>query len=138
MTQPLSAPDLVCRLGSINTGRRSFCNLLGKETDWNVTSALPAPGINERQIKLSRGKFVGGSSGCNGTICIKGAEQDYDDWGIDGWSGPEFFKYMRKVKPNSHSLLSFQRKKYPDNYKISGRDVSPKALVRDVGRVSRL
>lgn len=84
---------------------RSFCNLLGKETDWNVTSALPAPGINGRQIKLSRGKFVGGSSGCNGTICVRGSEQDYDDWGIDGWSGSEFFDYMKKVSVRTLSAL---------------------------------
>jgi choline dehydrogenase-like flavoprotein len=48
-------------------------------------------------VKLSRGKFLGGSSGCNGTLCIRGAKQDYDDWGLEGWSGEEFFKYMRKV-----------------------------------------
>ena len=67
-----------------------------KETDWNVISEKGA-GINDRQVKLSRGKFLGGSSGCNGTLCIRGAKQDYDDWGMPGWSGEEFFKYMRKV-----------------------------------------
>lgn len=54
-------------------------------------------GVANRQVKLSRGRFLGGSSGCNGTLCIRGNKQDYDDWGLDGWSGEEFFKYMRKV-----------------------------------------
>lgn len=54
-------------------------------------------GVDNRQVKLSRGRFLGGSSGCNGTLCIRGNKQDYDDWGLDGWSGEEFFKYMRKV-----------------------------------------
>jgi choline dehydrogenase-like flavoprotein len=54
-------------------------------------------GVDNRQVKLSRGRFLGGSSGCNGTLCLRGNKQDYDDWGLDGWSGEEFFKYMRKV-----------------------------------------
>lgn len=49
-------------------------------------------------MKLSRGKFLGGCSGCNGTLCIRGSKQDYDDWCIKGWSGDEFFKYMEKVR----------------------------------------
>ena len=56
------------------------------------------PGVNDRQVKLSRGRFLGGSSGVNGTLCIRGCKQDYDDWGLDGWSGEEFFKYMSKVR----------------------------------------
>lgn len=55
------------------------------------------PGVDNRQVKLSRGKFLGGCSGCNGTLCIRGCKQDYDDWGLEGWSGEEFFKYMAKV-----------------------------------------
>lgn len=55
-------------------------------------------GINNRQVKLSRGKFLGGCSGCNGTLCIRGSKQDYDDWNIAGWGGEEFFEYMRKVR----------------------------------------
>lgn len=54
-------------------------------------------GVDNRQVKLSRGRFLGGSSGCNGTLCIRGSKQDYDDWGLEGWSGEEFFKAMRKV-----------------------------------------
>lgn len=65
------------------------------ETDWNLITP-PQKGVDGRQVKLSRGKFLGGSSGVNGTLCIRGTEQDYDDWDLPGWSGKEFFKYMRK------------------------------------------
>lgn len=65
------------------------------ETDWNLVTP-PMPGVDGRQVKLSRGKFLGGSSGVNGTLCIRGNEQDYDDWGLPGWSGKEMFSYMRK------------------------------------------
>jgi choline dehydrogenase-like flavoprotein len=79
----------------------SFCIGWSKnfdsETDWNlVTTSMD--GVDGRKVKLSRGKFLGyvrhrqkpecnfdlminsGSSGVNGTLCIRGCKQDYDDW----------------------------------------------------------
>lgn len=76
----------------------SWSGNFDKETDWNIISE-PKSTVNNRQVKLSRGRFLGGSSGCNGTLCIRGAKQDYDDWQLEGWSGEEFFKYMSKVCP---------------------------------------
>lgn len=67
------------------------------EADWNIVTE-PSPGANDRQVKVSRGKFLGGSSGVNGTLCIRGTPQDYDDWEMPGWSGEEVFGYMKKVK----------------------------------------
>lgn len=74
----------------------SWSQLFDKETDWNIISE-PKPSVNNRQIKLSRGRYLGGCSGCNGTLCIRGTKQDYNDWGLEGWSGEEFFKCMSKV-----------------------------------------
>lgn len=34
----------------------------------------------------------------NGTLCIRGTPQDYDDWNMPGWSGEEVFGYMKKVR----------------------------------------
>jgi choline dehydrogenase-like flavoprotein len=67
-----------------------------KETDWNITTQ-PMKGVDGRQVKASRGRFLGGSSGVNGTLCIRGSKQDYDDWGLEGWSGKEMMAYMSKV-----------------------------------------
>ncbi|KIW56986.1 hypothetical protein PV05_05593 [Exophiala xenobiotica] len=67
------------------------------ETDWNLITP-PMNGVDGRQVKLSRGKFLGGSSGVNGTLCIRGCKQDYDDWNLPGWSGEEMFQYMRKAE----------------------------------------
>ena len=66
------------------------------ETDWNIFT-LPNPGLNDRECHVPRGRFLGGSSGCNGTICVRGVKQDYDDWGFPEWSGDEMFKAMKKV-----------------------------------------
>ncbi|KAJ5948224.1 hypothetical protein N7466_001239 [Penicillium verhagenii] len=74
-----------------------WSNNFDSETDWNFVTP-PMKGVDNRQVKLSRGRFLGGCSGCNGTLCIRGSKQDYDDWGLEGWGGEEFFKYMRKAE----------------------------------------
>jgi choline dehydrogenase-like flavoprotein len=56
-------------------------------------------GLNSEDLFVSR--FLGGSSGLNGTVCIRGMKQDYDDWEMDGWSGAEFFQYMSKARDKS-------------------------------------
>lgn len=91
----------------IFVSRRWASNLDGPE-DWNIISEKGS-GINNRQVKLSRGKFLGGSSGLNGTLCIKGSKQDYNDWGLEGWSGDEFFRYMEKVRHFSKGTLCRRR-----------------------------
>ncbi|KAJ4363961.1 hypothetical protein N0V83_009414 [Neocucurbitaria cava] len=67
------------------------------ETDWNIVTE-PMTKIENRQIKVSRGRFLGGSSGVNGTLCIRGTKQDYDDWGLDEWNGDKMFEYMKKAE----------------------------------------
>ncbi|KAL3462423.1 hypothetical protein BJX64DRAFT_140059 [Aspergillus heterothallicus] len=72
-----------------------WSNNFDSETDWNLVTK-PMAGVADRTVKLSRGRFLGGSSGCNGTLCIRGSKQDYDDWQLDDWSGDEFFEAMKK------------------------------------------
>lgn len=52
-----------------------------------------------REFAVLKGwnRFLGGSSGVNGTLCIRGSRADYDAWDIEGWSGEEMFRYMSKV-----------------------------------------
>ncbi|KAK6208123.1 hypothetical protein LQW54_007170 [Pestalotiopsis sp. IQ-011] len=86
-----------------------WSEMLDKETDWNIVSNKGA-GILDRQVKLSRGKYLGGCSGCNGTLCVRGVKQDFDDWGLEGWSGDEFFECMKKAE-NFHSKPWFKSDK---------------------------
>lgn len=72
-------------------------NVIGSSADWNITNQ-PRSGFNNREIPLSRGKFLGGSSGVNGTLCVRGVKEDFDEWGIPGWTGEELFKYMSKAE----------------------------------------
>src|SRR5881227_334308 len=54
--------------------------------DWGYASEL---GLLGRSLPLPRAKVVGGCSATNGTLALRGARADYDDWaerGNDGWS----------------------------------------------------
>ena len=77
--------------------------ILGTDADWNIQSK-PCAELNNRSLHLGRGKFVGGSSGCNGALCIRGVPQDYDDWDVKGWSGSEMFAYMKKAAKFQNKL----------------------------------
>lgn len=65
-------------------------------TDWGIVTP-PQSGLNGKECRLPRGRLLGGSSGTNGTICVRGVKQDYDDWGFPEWSGDEMFRAMKKV-----------------------------------------
>lgn len=64
--------------------------------------------IDNRQVKCSRGRFLGGSSGVNGTLCIRGTKQDYDDWGLGEWTGEKMFGYMKRVQDRLRSILLYK------------------------------
>ncbi|KAL2862396.1 GMC family oxidoreductase [Aspergillus lucknowensis] len=91
-----------------------WSNNFDSETDWNLVTK-PMAGVDSRQVKLSRGRFLGGSSGVNGTLCIRGSKQDYDDWGLEGWSGDEFFEAMKKAE-TFHPKPWFKEEKAAHGY----------------------
>ncbi|CAG9952423.1 unnamed protein product [Clonostachys rosea f. rosea IK726] len=92
-----------------------------KETDWNIVT-VPGSGINYRQVNLSRGKFL---------AALRAAMercQDYDDWDLPGWSGEEFFKYMRKAesfKGKSWFNASDESHGYSGHLGIEPHDLAP-------------
>ncbi|KXX83468.1 Pyranose dehydrogenase 3 [Madurella mycetomatis] len=120
LAEDTDAKILVIEAGPHNDGLENvhmvggWSQLFDKETDWNIISEK-GNAINHRQVKLSRGKFLGGCSGCNGTLCIRGSKQDYDDWGLQGWSGEEFFKYMAKAE-SFHGKPWFKASKESHGY----------------------
>ncbi|KAK4580436.1 hypothetical protein LTR86_000639 [Recurvomyces mirabilis] len=83
-------------------------------TDWNIVTP-PQPGLQNKECRLPRGRFLGGSSGSNGTICVRGVPQDYDDFGFPEWSGKEMFRAMRKSE-NFHPAHWFPHNKKAHGY----------------------
>jgi choline dehydrogenase-like flavoprotein len=104
---------------------------MGGELDWDFET-VPQKHMNNRVLKLARGKFLGGSSGFNGTLCIRGCKADYDEWEIPGWSGDEMFRCMSKAE-------SFHGKSWFDAAKAEHGESGPlKTEPHDTAPISDL
>ena len=68
-----------------------------RDHDWGFT----AEAVAGREIRLHRGKVVGGSSAVNGTIALRGVPNDFADWvkaGCDEWSYERVLPYYRRLE----------------------------------------
>lgn len=55
-----------------------------------------------------RGKMLGGTSGLNGMLYVRGNSRDYDEWerlGNPTWNWPTALKYFRKSEDNQNATL---------------------------------
>lgn len=53
--------------------------------------------------------MLGGSSGVNGTLCVRGMKKDFDDWGLEGWSGKDMWRNIKKVGALGSLILGKSR-----------------------------
>lgn len=77
--------------------------------DWNYQTE-PEPWLDNRAIYHPRGKMLGGSSGQNAMIYIRGNRADYDGWaakGATGWSYDDVLPYFKKSEHNSRGASAF-------------------------------
>lgn len=77
-----------------------FGQMLGDpEYDWCLKTK-PQEANNGIVHHLTRGKMLGGSSGINYMMYVRGSDADYDDWatllGDDSWSSQAMKEYQRK------------------------------------------
>ncbi len=73
-----------------------------KRFDWGFM-AQPDPGLDGRQQPIPRGRLMGGCSSVNGTMYIRGAAADYDEWaamGHPGWSYADLLPLFRRSEAN--------------------------------------
>jgi choline dehydrogenase-like flavoprotein len=75
-----------------------FTQLLGNaEYDWKFKTVPQADGKSHH---IPRGKLLGGSSGINYMMYVRGSQQDYDDWAVlaedPSWGSEKMNQYMRK------------------------------------------
>ena len=71
--------------------------------DWAFRSA-PQVNLNNRRILLNRGKGLGGSSGINWGMYVRGNRGDYDGWsqmGNTGWSYDEVLPYFKRSEAST-------------------------------------
>lgn len=53
-------------------------------------------GLNGRSLPYPRGKVLGGCSAINGMIYMRGHQQDYDSWDLDGWRWQDVLPRFKK------------------------------------------
>ena len=73
-------------------------NMVMGKRNWRFET-VPQKGLNGRRGYQPRGKVLGGSSGINAMIYIRGHKQDYDEWerlGNKGWSWRDVLPYFKK------------------------------------------
>jgi choline dehydrogenase len=103
--------DLACRVALIEAGERPpeisalpiapAAMQLNPATDWMFTAdpGKAGLGLNGRRVPVPRGKMLGGSSGINYMMYVRGHPGDFDSWaagGASGWSYAEVLPYFRK------------------------------------------
>jgi choline dehydrogenase len=103
--------DPACRVALIEAGERPPeisalpiappAMQLNPATDWMFTAdpGKAGLGLNGRRVPVPRGKMLGGSSGINYMMYVRGHPGDFDAWaagGATGWSYAEVLPYFRK------------------------------------------
>ena len=77
--------------------------------DWEFYTE-PEPHLNGRTIYHPRGKMLGGCSGQNAMIYIRGNRYDYDSWaknGAAGWSYDEVLPLFKRSEQNSRGASDY-------------------------------
>ncbi|KAK5092355.1 hypothetical protein LTR70_003958 [Exophiala xenobiotica] len=76
-----------------------YPTLIGRpQYDWCMTS-VPQPGAGNKVYSMPRGKLLGGSSGINYLMYVRGSKGDYDGWeslGNKGWGWAGLTEYFKK------------------------------------------
>ncbi|MFZ6771689.1 GMC family oxidoreductase [Undibacterium sp. SXout7W] len=86
----------------VNTPIGVVAMLPTKLNNW-AFETVPQPGLNGRRGYQPRGKMLGGSSGLNAMVYIRGHRSDYDHWaalGNTGWSYEEVLPYFIRSENN--------------------------------------
>ncbi|GAA3098109.1 FAD-dependent oxidoreductase [Pseudonocardia yunnanensis] len=72
--------------------------LLGSSVDWDFET-VPQPALNGAVLRVPQGKVLGGSSGINGTMFIRGNRSSFDAWdagGATGWNYDALLPYFKR------------------------------------------
>lgn len=83
---------------SVTVPGMGLITMLTKGRNW-AFNTVPQKGLNNRECFQPRGKMLGGSSGSNAMIYIRGHKEDYDQWaalGNEGWGYEDVLPYFKK------------------------------------------
>jgi choline dehydrogenase len=69
--------------------RLAWATLLGSDVDW-ADMTVPQAGLDGAVLMLSHGKVLGGSSGINAGVFLRGHRANFDRWAADGAAGWDY------------------------------------------------
>lgn len=98
---------------------------LNPETDWmyRADAGKAGRGLHGRRIPVPRGKMLGGSSGINYMVYVRGHPGDFDNWaarGANGWSYNDVLPYFRKIETfNASNEISIDGDAHGDRGPVS-------------------
>lgn len=75
---------------------------MGSGRDWRFTSS-PQRAAGNRRLNVNRGRMIGGSSSINSMVWFRGRADDFDGWGVPGWTwadvAPAFDAIEARITP---------------------------------------
>src|SRR3954469_21410970 len=78
----------------------AFAKQFHTRLDWDYATE-PEPHCAGRSLYLPRGKGLGGSSGMNAMLYVRGRPIDYDLWDVPGWRWDDVRPYFLKAEDNA-------------------------------------
>jgi len=111
---------------SVSTPGLGLINMVTKKRNW-AFETVPQKGLNGRKGYQPRGKMLGGSSGSNAMIYIRGHKADYDHWaklGNQGWAYKDVLPYFKKSEHYEGGESAFHGTDGPLNVTYK-KEVSP-------------
>ena len=86
---------------SVSTPGVGLLNMGRSKRNW-AFETVPQDGLDGRRGYQPRGKVLGGSSGTNAMIYIRGQREDYDRWaeeyGLEGWGYGDVLPYFKRAE----------------------------------------
>jgi choline dehydrogenase len=78
----------------------AFAKQFHTRLDWDFATE-PEPHCDGRSLYIPRGKGLGGSSGMNAMLYVRGRPLDYDAWEVPGWRWDDVRPYFLKAEDNA-------------------------------------
>jgi choline dehydrogenase-like flavoprotein len=76
---------------------------MGGRRDWNFRSTAQENSAN-RNLKVNRGRMLGGSSPINSMVWFRGRQDDFDNWNLPGWAWKDVEQDFEEIEaPISHA-----------------------------------
>jgi choline dehydrogenase-like flavoprotein len=78
----------------------AFAKQFHTKLDWDYATD-PEPHCDGRSLYIPRGRGLGGSSGMNAMLYVRGRPLDYDMWGVPGWAWDDLRPYFLRAEDNA-------------------------------------